>query len=225
MLNKEIKEIISASKDRGWVLEPDAKRLFSIAGLDIPHFTRVNTAEDAIRFAKKIGYPVVCKVVSPLVIHKSERDGVAVGIMSDEEVTETFERFSGTDGFAGMLVEETLSGIELIVGAKIDYQFGPIIILGIGGVGVEIYRDIAMRMAPLAETDVELMVKCLRAHELLEGYRGSKPVNLKELGRLLARFSGLVMDLGEMIESIDLNPVICSSTKCVVADARIILKE
>lgn len=225
MLKKEIREILSASKARGWVLEPDAKRLFSAAGLQIPRFTWATTPEAAVRFAKEIGYPVVGKVVSPQVMHKSDRDGVALDIDSDGDLTETFARFSRIEGFVGMLVEETLSGVELIVGAKVDYQFGPVIVLGIGGTSVEIYRDIALRMAPLADRDLESMVRGLKAHQLLEGYRGSEPVNLKELGKLLIGFSGLVMELETVIESIDLNPVICSSTRCVVADARIILKE
>jgi acyl-CoA synthetase (NDP forming) len=150
---------------------------------------------------------------------------VAVGIDTDRELTETFTRFSQVEDFAGVLVEEMVSGLELIVGAKIDYQFGPVILLGIGGTGVEVYRDITLRMAPLRERDVESMIKDLKASRLLEGYRGSEPINRSELTRLLITFSKLVMDLEEFIESIDLNPVICSSTACVVADARIMLKE
>ena len=224
MLKKEIERILSASEDIGWVLEPDAKRVFSMAGLDVPRFTWATTGEEAIRFAKEIGYPVVCKVVSPQVMHKSDRNGVAVNIDGDGKLTEIFIRFSQIEGFAGVLVEPMLSGVELIVGAKVDYQFGPVILLGIGGTGVEIYRDIVLRMAPLAEKDIGSMIKGLRGHKILEGYRGSAPVNLRELARLLENFSGLVMDLEQMIESIDLNPVICSSTRCIVADARIILE-
>ncbi len=153
------------------------------------------------------------------VIHKSEVRGVAVGIDSDEKMKGAFERFSRIEGFAGMLVEEMVAGIEMIVGAKVDYQFGPVILLGMGGTGVEIYRDVALRMAPLAQKDAESMVMCLKARPLLEGYRGEEGVNLKELTRMLTTFSGLVMDLEAEIESIDLNPVMCSSTRCVVADA------
>ncbi|MFQ5841407.1 MAG: acetate--CoA ligase family protein [Thermodesulfobacteriota bacterium] len=225
MLKKGIRDILSASKDVGWVLEPQAKRLFSMAGLDVPRFTLSTTVEEAVRFAHEIGYPIVAKVVSPRIVHKSDRDGVAVGIDSDGELTETFSRFSRIEGFVGALVEEMMSGVELIVGAKIDYQFGPVILLGIGGTSAEIYRDITLRMAPLRERDVKSMVKGLKAIPLLEGYRGSEPINLSELTRFLVTFSDLVMDLEEFIESIDLNPVICSSTTCVVADARIMLKE
>ncbi|UCD72127.1 MAG: acetate--CoA ligase family protein [Syntrophobacterales bacterium] len=225
MLKKRIRDILSASKDMGWVLEPHAKRLFSMAGLDVPRFTLTNTVEEAVQFAQEVGYPIVAKVVSPRIVHKSDRDGVAVGIDSDEEVAETFNRFRRIEGFIGMLVEEMIAGVELMVGAKIDYQFGPVILLGIGGTGVEIYRDITLRMAPLRTSDVESMVKGLKAGRILEGYRGSEPINLSELTRLLVTFSNLVMDLEEFIESIDLNPVICSSTNCVVADARIMLTD
>ena len=224
MLKKGIRDILSASKDAGWVLEPEAKRLFSLAGLDVPRFTWATTVEEAVRFTRKISYPIVMKVVSPRIVHKSDTNGVAVGIASDGDAAKTFDRFSRMEGFAGVLVEEMISGLELMVGAKIDYQFGPVILLGIGGTGVEIYRDVSLRMAPLRQTDVESMVKGLKAVHLLEGYRGSEPINLSELTRLLVTFSGLVMGLQEFIESIDLNPVICSPNKCVVADARIMLK-
>ena len=225
LLKKGIRDILSASKDMGWVLEPQAKRLFSMAGLDVPRFTWATTVEEALRFAQEIGYPIVAKVVSPRIVHKADRDGVAVGIDSDGWLAETFSRFSRIEGFVGMLVEEMISGLELMVGTKIDYQFGPVILLGIGGTGVEIYRDITLRMAPLRQMDVESMVKGLKAGRLLEGYRGSEPINLSELTSLLITFSGLVIELEEFIESIDLNPVICSPTKCVVADARIMLKD
>jgi hypothetical protein len=224
MLKKEIADILSSSKAIGWVLEPEAKRLLSFADLDMPRFIWAKKAEEAVTFAEEIGYPVVGKVVSPKVVHKSDRDGVVVDINHREKLIETYNRFSQIEGFAGMMVEEMVFGIELIVGAKIDYQFGPVILLGMGGTGVEIYRDITLRMAPLAQRDIESMMKCLKAHQLLEGYRGSKPINLKELNRLLATFSNLVMDLETFIESIDLNPIICSSNRCVVADARIMLR-
>jgi acyl-CoA synthetase (NDP forming) len=224
MLTKEMKEILSRSKEVGWVLEPEAKHLFSLAGLDVPRFVWARKIEEALRFVEKIRYPVVGKIVSPKVIHKSERDGVEMGIDSEEKLRETFRRFSKVEGFSGVLVEEMLSGIELIVGAKFDFQFGPVILFGIGGVWVEIYRDVILRMAPLSQRDMDSMVRCLKGHRLLEGYRGSEPVNLEELNRLLKTFSDLVMDLGRDMESIDLNPVICSSNRCVVADARIMLK-
>jgi succinyl-CoA synthetase beta subunit len=224
MLKEEVQEIILKSKENGWIIEPEAKRLLSLIGLTVPRFQWTNKIEDAVRFAKSIGYPVAAKVVSAEIIHKSDMGGVVTDINNDEKLKESFSLFSRFDGFSGMLVEEMVSGIELIVGAKSDYQFGPVILLGIGGTGVEIYRDTTLRMAPLHEKDVLSMVRSLKAHELLEGYRGSKPINTQELCRMMIAFSDFVMEFEGFIESIDLNPVICDSSRCVVADARIMLK-
>jgi hypothetical protein len=225
VLRTEIKDILSASRDLGWVLEPEAKRLCSLAGLTVPRFTWATGVDEAVLFAGKIGYPVVAKVVSPQVLHKSDVGGVVVDIDSDEKLREAFPRLNQITGFAGMLVEEMVSGVELIAGAKIDYQFGPVILLGVGGTGVEVYRDVTMRMAPLKPKDVTSMVRALKAHQLLEGYRGSEPISMSELTRTMIAFSDLVMDLEELIESIDLNPLLCTADRCVVADARIMLTD
>jgi acetate---CoA ligase (ADP-forming) subunit beta len=222
---KEITGILTASKEQGWILEPEAKRIFSSIGLDVPRFIWTTRLEEALRFAEGLGYPVVAKIVSPKILHKSDRNGVVVGIQGERELTETFERFRQLEGFVGILVEERVTGLELIIGSKTDCQFGPVILLGIGGTGVEIYHDISLRMAPLNGKDIDSMIRCLKAHQLLEGYRGVKPVNRSKLVELLAIFSGLALELEKSVESMDLNPVICSSTRCVIADARIILSK
>ena len=223
MLNDEIRNIIQSSKKNGWVMEPEAKRILSLAGINVPEFQWVKSLEEAESSAARIGYPVVVKVVSPNIVHKSDSGGVAVGIDNDRALKETFSGFSRFEGFSGILVEEMLTGLELIIGAKIDYQFGPVILLGIGGTGVEIYHDTTLRMVPLRPNDVKYMISCLKAHQLLEGHRGKDPVNIEGLHRLILSFSELVMDLADNIDSIDLNPVICSRDRCVVADARIML--
>ena len=221
----ERRRIIEAAHADGWVLEPDAKRLFKIAGFDVPRFVLARTPEEAIRFAGEIGYPVVAKVVSPRILHKSDVGGVAVGIADAGSLAEAFRRFQALDGFLGMIVEEMVAGIELILGAKIDFQFGPMVLLGMGGTGVEIYKDVSLRMAPLFEKDALAMIGGLKAQKLLTGFRGSEGVDLKMLTGTLLSFSSLVMELGEGIESIDINPLLCSSRHCVVADARIILRK
>lgn len=223
MLKPEVMDILYASRGAGWVMEPDAKRVLALSGLPVPKFGWAGGADEAVDQAHQIGYPVVAKVVSPRILHKSEWKGVVVGVSSDQNLREIFERFSRYDGFAGMLVEEMVPGMELIVGAKVDHQFGPVILLGIGGTAVEIYKDSTLRMAPLQERDVRSMVGKLKAHELLEGYRGAEPVNLDELTRFMLAFSDLVMALQDVVESVDLNPVKCSPEKCVIADARIML--
>jgi acyl-CoA synthetase (NDP forming) len=166
----------------------------------------------------------VAKVVSPTVLHKLDAGGVVTGIQTEQALQAAFSRISRIDGFAGVLLEETAQGLELIVGAKVDAQFGPVILLGIGGTGVEIYQDVAIRMAPLAPDDVRSMVRSLKGRKLLEGYRGEEALNMDNLVRTLTVFSTLVVEMQELIESIDLNPVMCKASTCVIADARIIMR-
>ena len=170
-----------------------------------------------------MGFPLAAKVVSPDIIHKSDVGGVATGISDTDELAGVVGRFRALPGFAGLLIEPMVSGIELIVGGKVDYQFGPIVLLGIGGTGVEIYQDTTVRMAPLSEVEVHSMVAALKGNKLLKGYRGANPLNMDRLMNLLIRFSTLMEEMAEWVESIDLNPVICSEVDCIVADARIML--
>ncbi len=223
MLNSEIKRILADARTYGWVMEPEAKRLFLLSGLDVPRFEWAKTPADARRAAAAIGYPIAAKVVSPKILHKSDVKGVALGIERESALEQVFARFSKLDGFQGVLVEEMVSGLELIIGGKIDYQFGPVVLLGLGGTQAEIYQDTTVRLAPLQERDVQSMVSCLKAGRLLTGYRGLAPVNLAVLSHLIVGFSELLMQLADHIESIDLNPVMCSTRRCVVADARIVL--
>ena len=223
MLNPDILDIISTSKPWGWVLEPDAKRLLSLAGISVPRYKWAQTLDEALQFAEATGYPLVAKVVSPRVIHKTEQRGVELGIHNKIALAEAFHRLSSFDGGKGVLVEESIQGIELIIGAKIDFQFGPVVLMGMGGTGVEIYQDTSLRMAPITAEDSESMLDGLKAHRLLEGYRGAEPINRQALGSMLAAFSRLIMALEERISSIDLNPVFCSAEACVVGDARIML--
>jgi len=224
MLNNRIKTVLEASRARGWVTEPDAKHLLSAAGLTVPRFTTV-TEPGGIESAAGIGFPLAAKIVSGRILHKSDHGGVKTGITTKNELAAAFERFKRLEGFEAMLVEEMVSGLELIIGAKIDEQFGPVVLLGIGGTGVEIYQDVSLRMAPVGPDDVASMIQGLRAGRLLSGYRGGVTVDAEELTRTMICFSEFVMASAEMIVSIDLNPVMCSAEKCVVADARILLPE
>jgi acetate---CoA ligase (ADP-forming) subunit beta len=226
MLNKDMKKIIDGFKKDGWIPEPEAKRLIAMAGMDVPKHRWARTPDEAVDFACKNCYPVVAKVVSPRIIHKSDVGGVVVGIDSDEKLENAWKTFSCLDGFEGMLVEEMAGkGQELIIGAKVDYQFGPVILLGIGGTGVEIYQDVTMRMAPINENDVTSMIDSLKGRNIILGFRGGPPANVEALTKLLINFSSLVISLRDHIQSIDLNPVICSGDRCIIADARVILND
>ena len=223
MLNSEILEILSKSKSWGWVLEPDAKRILSLVGISVPPFMWAQNLEEALQFAEENEYPVVAKVVSPKVVHKTEVKGVALGIDNKIALAEAFHRFSSFDGAKGVLVEKSIKGLEMIIGAKIDFQFGPVILMGMGGTGVEIYQDASLRMAPITPEDAVSMLKGLKAYRLLDGYRGAEPIDRDALTRMLVAFSDLIMAFDEKISSIDLNPVFCSAQTCVVGDARIML--
>jgi succinyl-CoA synthetase beta subunit len=223
MITGNTQEILTASKSFGWVLEPNAKTILSEAGLTVPKFRWAKTEDNTLSAAAEIGYPVVAKVVSPKALHKSDVGGVVVGIKDAGSLKEVYRRFSAFDEFMGVHVEGMAKGVELIIGAKIDAQFGPVVLLGIGGTGVEIYQDTAIGMAPLTEDNVRFMAASLKGKKLLEGYRGTPAVNMDQLVKAMMAFSNLVMDLADQIESIDLNPVMCTPEACIVADARIIL--
>jgi hypothetical protein len=223
MLTAATEGILAVARRDGWVLEPEALRLLQTAGVQVPRFAWAKSRTEALAAAETIGYPVVAKVVSPQILHKSEVQGVAPGIPNAASLADAYERLSRLPGFEGVVVAEMLAGLELIIGAKNDFQFGPVILLGIGGTAVEIYKDTVTRMAPLRARDVQAMLGCLRGHRLLTGHRGAAGVNVSKLTEMTLRFADLVMALGDRIDSIDLNPVFCSPERCVVADARIIL--
>jgi len=225
MLKKEIQAIIEKSKKWGWVLESDAQKIFSLYGFKTPKYDVATSSDRAVTIARQIGYPVVAKIVSPMIIHKSDVKGVVVGIKDDKALIQTLERFRKLDGFVGMLIAEMVKGIELIIGAKNDVQFGPMILVGMGGVGVEIYKDVSLRMAPLTARDADHMINQLVARKLLTGYRGAEPINMSVLKKTMINFSRLMMDLKDIVESVDLNPVMCTAKACTVVDSRIMLKK
>ncbi len=223
MLKKDSKKIIEKSKSLGWVLEPAAKAIMKLQGFDTPDSILTNSFEAADEFLKKINCPVVAKAVSKKILHKTEHRAVVTGIFSSDHLRSEMVRLQKLDGCENILVEQMVKGLEIIIGAKNDFQFGPVIVFGIGGTSVEIYNDTAVRMAPLKPDDIFSMVESLKAKDLLLGYRGRVGVNMEILTPLIVNFSLLVMELENDIESIDLNPVICTRDRCVIADARIML--
>ena len=220
-----IKKIIDKCKSFGWILEPYANELLKHYNINVPDYIFTNNVSDALDFAEKTGYPLVCKVVSPEIIHKSDVGGVIIGIDNNNSLENAFNNLIKLKGAIGVIVEKMVNGLELIIGGKNDFQFGPVVITGMGGIGVEIYNDTAIRMAPLNEKDVDSMLKSLKFYRILKGYRGKEGINLEKLKNTLINFSKMLMDLEIYFESIDLNPVICSKENCYVADARIILKK
>jgi len=225
MLTSGFTDLLERYASIGWVLEPDAKRVLSEAGIPVPKHLWVSEESRALAFAEETGYPLVAKAVSPDILHKSDAGAVVTGIRSEQELRRAYARLAGMQGARGVLVEETVSGLELILGAKMDEQFGPVVMVGFGGTGVEIYQDTVIRMAPLDEGQTEAMLDCLHGRQLLHGYRGKPGVHMVELIACIVRFSRLLMNLDEAVDSMDINPLMCSESGCIAADARIMLRE
>ncbi len=223
-IKESIEKIMEKSRPLGWVLEPDAKALMGLIKADIPDFILTDSPEKALEFLKSAGSPVVAKAVSARILHKTEYNAVVTGIVSEDHLKKEFTRLKTLDGCENILIEKMITGIEVIIGAKNDFQFGPVIVFGIGGTSVEIYNDTAIRMAPLKPSDVVSMVQSLKAEKIISGYRGQSGVNMNALTDLLVNFSQVIMEFEKDIESIDLNPVICTEDQCITADARIILQ-
>ncbi|MFH2092256.1 MAG: acetate--CoA ligase family protein [Pseudomonadota bacterium] len=224
MLDKKSRQIIENAKALGWILEPDAKQIMKLQGLDIPEFVLTQDMDTAQQFLKQIKGPVVAKAISKKILHKTEFHAVATHIQTPDQLKVQMERLQQLDGCQAILVEQMIQGIEVLVGAKNDIQFGPVVVLGIGGTSVEIYNDTAIRMAPIKSDDVMSMVQSLKAKQLITGYRGSSGVNMEKLTHLIITFSKLIMEFEDQMDSVDLNPVICTQDRCVIADARIILQ-
>jgi acetyl-CoA synthetase (ADP-forming) len=191
-------------------------------GFRLLPYSLARNEEDAVKAAKKIGYPVAMKIVSPQIEHKTDFGGVKVNVKSDEALKlaykEIVQNAKGKE-IDGVLIQKMArKGVELIIGGKKDPQFGHMIVLGLGGIYVEIFRDISARICPLVPQDVEEMVAELKVHPLLEGARGKKPIDKKALERLVLSACSFMQK--EDIKEMDLNPVVFDENGCDIVDAR-----
>ncbi|MFQ6064120.1 MAG: acetate--CoA ligase family protein [Candidatus Bathyarchaeia archaeon] len=216
---------------RNFLLEPEAKAVCRKYGIPVTAFSVAKTEEEALKFADDLGYPVVLKVVSPDVIHKSDVGGVIVDLKAPEEVRSAYERIltnvkkhKADAKIAGVLVQEMApKSTEVIVGATKDPQFGPALMFGLGGVFVEILKDITFRIAPITERDAREMITEVKAYPLLKGYRGQPPADIDAVVSILLNTSELVIDHPE-IKELDLNPIMVYEKGAKTVDARIILE-
>ena len=223
-MDERILSILNASRADGWVMEPHAKDLLRTYGLPTTHFFWAKSLEASFQGAKEVGYPLVAKVVSPDILHKSDVGGVVVGVEDSRELEEVYHRMSGLKGFQGLLLDQMVQGVEMIVGAKEDPQFGTVVVVGIGGTSVEVYKDVSIRMAPASFAEAMDAIGSIKGRKLLEGYRGKEPTNKEKLAELIVSFSEMAFEFREEVESIDLNPVLCNRERAVIADARFVLK-
>ncbi len=218
---------------RANLLEEEGYEVLKAYGFPTPKSILGTTEEECVRGAKEIGYPVVMKIASPDIIHKSDAGGVRVGVRTDEELRASFrsimenaKKYKADAKIKGVLVQEMVkSAKETILGASQDPTFGPVIMFGLGGIYVEVLKDVVFRVAPIDEREATNMVEAIKTIKLLKGVRGEKPSDLKTIADSLQRLSQLVVDFPE-IKEFDINPLLVleQGRGARVVDARIILK-
>jgi len=232
---KQVTQVVNAARGAGRTLlnEFESKQLLSHYGIPVVE-TRVAESEgEAMAQSSHLGFPVVVKLLSNTIAHKSDVDGVRLGLQTPEQVRGAFrsikrsvEEKAGAEHFAGVTVQPMVrrDGYELILGSSVDPQFGPVILFGSGGVMVEVYRDHALGLPPLNTTLAQRMMEQTKIFAALKGVRGRKPVDLPALEALLVRFSQLVVEQ-PWIKEIDINPLLASPESLVALDARVVLHD
>ncbi len=215
---------------RRTLLEPEAKMVCKEYGIPVTVFELANNVSEALKFAESIGYPVVLKIVSPDVIHKSDVGGVMINLNDAESVKNAYEEILKNvkkqipkARITGILVQEMApASTEVIVGSIKDPQFGPALMFGLGGIFVEVLKDVTFRVAPLTEDEACDMISEVKAYPLLKGYRNTPPADISAIVKILMKTSKLVMEHPE-IKELDLNPIIVYEKGAKTVDARIIL--
>lgn len=212
------------------ITEESAKEILSEYEIRVPRYALVTDVNESIKKANELGFPLVAKIVSPQILHKTDVGGLRVGLSSEEEVRQTFTdlytRLSNQYEVKGVLLEKMVpQGIELIVGLQNDSQFGPVIMVGLGGIYTEIFKDVVFRILPITNAEATTMIEDLRGKQILKGFRGADPINIEMLSDALVKIGKLGTDMAAYYESIDFNPVIAYPNDYYVVDAKIILRE
>jgi len=215
--------------------EIEAKQVFSAYGLPITKSKLAKTEEEAVAFAKEIGYPIVMKIVSPEILHKSDAGGVKVNVNDEKTVRESFQAilknakaFKADANIHGVVIQEMAPwGTEVILGSVNDPTFGPTAMFGLGGIFVEVLKDVTFRVAPFSKNQAMSMLNEIKAAPILRGVRGEKPRDREVLADTICRYANMIFDLQDEIAESDANPVLVyeEGQGLKVADARIILKK
>jgi acyl-CoA synthetase (NDP forming) len=231
-MNKTDKIIAQANKEgRKILLEPEAKTICTEYCIPVTRFSVSQNENQALIMAEQIGYPVVLKIVSPEIIHKSDVGGVKVNIANSIELKTAYQtilanvqKYSPKANIVGVLVQEMAPiSTEIIIGALKDPQFGQTVMIGLGGIFVEILKDVAFRIAPITAQDANEMIASLKAYPVFNGYRNLPKADIDAIVEVLLNVSKLVMDNPE-IKELDLNPIMVYANGAKTLDARIILE-
>ena len=218
-------------KSQNVLTEVESKGLLKKAGIPVIEAKLARSKKEAISISKKMGFPVVLKINSPDVVHKSDSGGVKLGLANATQVGKAYSEIISSvkqvypeAQIQGVSVQPMASpGVEVIVGMSKDPQFGPVIMFGLGGILVEVLKDVSFRIVPLTERDAREMIKEIKGYPILEGYRGQKPASIPKLENLIVKVSQFV-EKNPQIKELDLNPIFAYPDKAVAVDARIILE-
>ncbi len=227
-------DVIAQARKQGRAIltEVEAKQLLADAGVPVVEAQLASSRDAAIALASKLDSPVALKIVSPQISHKSDVGGVKLDLRTAEEVGEAYDaivaaarRAEPDAAIDGVSVQPMAKpGIEIIMGMTMDAQFGPVLMFGLGGVLVEVLKDVAFRVVPITARDAQQMVRDIQGFPVLEGYRGQEPADLPALEELLLKLSQFVEAHPDVAE-LDLNPVFAYPQGAVAVDARIVLAE
>ena len=216
---------------RSILTEFESKKILKQAGISVVETKLAKTQKEAVSLSQKMGFPVALKITSPDVIHKSDSGGVKLSINSIAEVKKAYDeilkkvRKQYPDAIIhGVSVQKmALPGTEVIVGTSKDPQFGPVIMFGLGGIFVELLKDVSFRVIPVEPRDAQEMIKEIKGYPLLQGYRGKEPANISALIEIILKISKLIEE-NPQIKELELNPIFAYKNKAVAVDARIILE-
>ncbi|MCK5767333.1 MAG: acetate--CoA ligase family protein [Candidatus Atribacteria bacterium] len=222
--------IQKAKKEKRSLFETEAKELLKEYGIPVPNFKLVKSENEIIGLAKEINFPIVMKIVSPDIIHKTDAGGVKVGIKDEkeaelayQEIISKVKKYNKEAKIEGVIVYPmVLQGTEIIIGMIKDPHFGPVVMFGLGGIFVEVLKDISFRILPIEERDAGEMIDEIKGCKILKGVRGEPPKDIEAIKDLLMKISQLSIKNSE-IKEIDLNPVFVFEKGLQVVDARMIL--
>lgn len=232
MRDKSISEIFEVAKaeDRNFLYEHEAKKLFALYDMPVTQIHVATSEDDAVEAANRFGYPIVLKIVSPQILHKSDAGGVMIGINDDQGIRDGYNKiiknaknYKADAEITGILVQEMApNGTEIIVGSTTDPTFGPTIMFGLGGIFVEILKDVTFRIVPVDMDNAVEMIDEIKARKILEGARGMPPVDKATLAEIIVKTSKMLMECPE-VKELDMNPILAYPDGARIVDARIIM--
>lgn len=217
-----LNKIIFGIEENGYVPPQTVRDILSCAGIPLVPELVATSKDELTAFAQRVGYPVVAKVVGP--VHKSDVGGVALNIRTPEHLALEFDRMMQIPGATGVMVQKMLRGTELFIGAKYEERFGHVVLCGLGGIFVEVLKDVRSGLAPLTYGEAFSMIHGLRGYKILQGTRGQQGINEQKYADIIVRLSTLLRFATE-IKEIDINPLLADGDDVVAVDARILIEK